>query len=205
MIEDSGHRPLSPLTPSRSWRTWLLGITIICYPPMVYFSLTRFGASSAGLLLSVLLLGKGLSSSAQRQRVLYFSAAIFLVGGTLISAELGASAALLYPVAVSAVLASVFGASLVWGPSIVWRMASLTHSAPKEARPYCDRVTVMWTGFFVLNAVLACWTVWNGDLALWTLYNGAISYLLMGILFAAEFVVRQLVRRKLSVRSKSAP
>ena len=42
----------------------------------------------------------------------------------------------------------------------------------------------------LVAAGLALWA----PLAWWTLYNGLIAYLLMGLLFAAEWLVRQRVR-----------
>jgi uncharacterized membrane protein len=49
-------------------------------------------------------------------------------------------------------------------------------------------------GFFVINGTIAAaLTLW-APLAWWTLYNGLIAYLLMGLLFAGEWLVRQRVR-----------
>ena len=37
---------------------------------------------------------------------------------------------------------------------------------------------------------MALFNVLYGSLELWTLYNGLISYILIGILFLGEFIVR---------------
>jgi len=42
--------------------------------------------------------------------------------------------------------------------------------------------------------VVIALTLW-APLAWWTLYTGLISYALMGLLFAAEWLIRQQVRR----------
>jgi len=56
---------------------------------------------------------------------------------------------------------------------------------------YCRAITAIWCGFFVLNgltsALLAIW----GTRSAWALYSGLIAYLLMGLLFAAEYLVRK--------------
>ena len=47
---------------------------------------------------------------------------------------------------------------------------------------------------FLLNGLLALITAVIGNVELWSLYNGFIAYLLMGLLFAGEFLVRRQVR-----------
>jgi uncharacterized membrane protein len=44
--------------------------------------------------------------------------------------------------------------------------------------------------FFVVNGGLSLWFAIQADIWLWTLYTGLIAYLLMGVIFATEFVVR---------------
>ena len=50
--------------------------------------------------------------------------------------------------------------------------------------------------FLVGNAAISAATGLWGSLALWTLWNGLLSYVLMGGLFAGEFMYRQLARRR---------
>jgi uncharacterized membrane protein len=55
---------------------------------------------------------------------------------------------------------------------------------------YTRKVTVVWCGFFVVTGTLALATaLWSSDKT-WALYNGLIAYLLMGALFAGEWLVR---------------
>jgi uncharacterized membrane protein len=56
--------------------------------------------------------------------------------------------------------------------------------------PYLRHVTIVWTGFFLLNAAIAAATVVSGSIKLWTIYNGFVSYLLIGALLLGEFVMR---------------
>jgi uncharacterized membrane protein len=56
------------------------------------------------------------------------------------------------------------------------------------------RVTVVWFVFLLGNATVSAATAVHGDMALWTLYNGLVAYLLMGLLFAVEFLVRRRVQ-----------
>jgi uncharacterized membrane protein len=56
-------------------------------------------------------------------------------------------------------------------------------------------VTQVWCLFFLCNGGVALYTALYSSLAFWTLYNGLIAYVLMGLVFAIEYGVRQLVRR----------
>lgn len=99
---------------------------------------------------------------------------------------------LLYlPAAVNAALLFAFGRSLVSGPPLVETFARLAHSDLSRAElRYCRSVTGLWCAFFAANGAVAFALALRGDLLLWTLYTGLVSYLLIGLLFAAEFTVR---------------
>jgi uncharacterized membrane protein len=46
-----------------------------------------------------------------------------------------------------------------------------------------------------MNGLIACYTAFFTSLETWTLYNGLIAYILMGLLFAGEYVVRLRVQK----------
>ena len=122
-----------------------------------------------------------------------------LVGATLAAAFLALlspeMAVRAWPVLVSLGFALLFAASFVWPPVMVERFARMAEPAlPDTARPYLRRVTVAWSVFFLANAAVAGWTVLFGSLEQWTFYNGFLSYLLIGAMFAGEYLVRRLVR-----------
>lgn len=102
----------------------------------------------------------------------------------------------LYPVLVNAALLAAFGYSLYAPPSLVERLARL-HEAdfPPAAIAYTRRVTQVWCGFFVVNGGIALGTALWASAAVWSLYTGVISYLLMGLLFGGEFLLRQRYKR----------
>ncbi len=101
-----------------------------------------------------------------------------------------------YPVLLSLTLLGLFAASLASTP-LIERLARLQEpELPPAAVRYTRQVTWVWMGFFALNAgIAASLAVW-APLAWWTLYTGLIAYLLMGLLFAGEWLVRQRVRRR---------
>ena len=61
---------------------------------------------------------------------------------------------------------------------------------PPQAIGYTRRVTQVWCGFFAINGAIAVITALWASSATWSLYNGLIAYLLMGLLFAGEYLTR---------------
>ena len=61
---------------------------------------------------------------------------------------------------------------------------------------YTRRVTQAWCLFFLCNGGIALATALWAPEAIWSLYTGIISYVLMGLLFAGEYLVRIRVRKR---------
>jgi len=102
---------------------------------------------------------------------------------------------LFYPVFMSGTFSVTFGWSLLKNQSLIERLAARFEPSPTDpARLYMRRVTCIWCIFLCLNTVASLYTIFAADINLWTFYNGFLSYVLMGILFMAEYIVRQRVR-----------
>ena len=100
---------------------------------------------------------------------------------------------------VNAALLGVFAYSLISPPSMVERFARLREpELPASAIGYTQRVTQVWCIFFAANGVIALITALWASSATWTLYNGLIAYLIMGLLFAGEYLVRGHFKRQLN-------
>lgn len=102
----------------------------------------------------------------------------------------------LYPVLVSLVLLIAFSTTLFFPPSMVERFARMSEpNLPLIAVAYTRRVTQIWCVFFIVNGVIAFVTaIWATE-DVWLLYTGVISYVLILILFGAEFLYRQRFKR----------
>lgn len=99
----------------------------------------------------------------------------------------------LYPAAVNLGMLALFGLSLAFPPSMVERFARLGEpDLPAAAIGYTRRVTQLWCVFFVANGTAAAYTALFSSRDNWALYNGFIAYLLMGALFAGEWLYRRL-------------
>lgn len=102
----------------------------------------------------------------------------------------------LYPVLVNAALLAGFGYSLWSPPSVIERLARLREpDFPPAAVAYTRRVTQVWCLFFAFNGAIALGTALWASEAVWSLYTGVIAYILMGLLFGGEFLLRRRFKR----------
>ena len=179
--------------------TVLVGAVTLAYPFLVYAGMSRLQPQWLAGLLGGMALLRAIASrtafwwaAAAGAGVL---AALGFAGNSLMPLKL-------YPLLVNGVMCCVFAVSLVRGPSAIERMARLTEPhLPPEGVAYCRTVTQVWCGFFMVNGGISLATAVWGSNAAWALYNGLISYGLMGLLFAGEWLVRRHVRARVEARA----
>ncbi|WP_265660492.1 hypothetical protein [Stutzerimonas stutzeri] len=164
----------------------------LAYPFAVYFGIEHLSPRLFAALLGALWLARLLSSARAASRGTAAVALLFCLALALLDDDV-----LLrwYPVLINAAMLALFAGSLFVGMPVIERLARLQEPDLAEAGVrYTRQVTKVWVGFFVINGTIAAaLTLW-APLAWWTLYNGLIAYLLMGLLFAGEWLVRQRVR-----------
>ena len=166
------------------------------YPIFVYLGLAYVAPwVVVSILLAILVLRIAVAwneTTAIELRLLAFGIVLGL--GVLTAAdELAAVKA--YPLMVNLGLAALFAYSLIRPPTAIERIARLTEpSLDARGVAYTRRVTVMWLCFFILNGAVSWITAVHGTIEQWALYNGVIAYLLIGVLFAGEYLVRLRVR-----------
>ena len=173
-----------------------VGLTIL-YPFVVYLSLGRLEPRVLALILLIVygtrfLIGR--RTSPTYAAWMFFAVASFVV---VVFAQGSATTLYYYPVVINIILFVLFGYSLAYPPTVIEKIARLQEPdlAPSGVA-YTRKVTFVWLIFFVVNGSIALTTAIHGDVALWSLYNGLIAYLLMGVVFLAEFLVRRQVRGK---------
>ena len=167
---------------------------VIAYPLIVYFGLKHFDAR----LVAVLLIGLALlrlfmvrkadspSAAMPQARLVIF--ALLLFGVLTLVSDIPVLLQY-YPVAMN-----IF---MLRPPSIIERIARLSNpDLPETAVAYTRKVTMVWCAFFVFNGSMALYTTLSTSLGFWAVYNTLVSYSLMGFLFAGEFLVRRIVKRR---------
>jgi uncharacterized membrane protein len=70
------------------------------------------------------------------------------------------------------------------------RMVKAELSVDEQA--HCRRWTVIWGCYLLVLAALGLVLAYAATLAVWTLYVGFVNYVLVGALFAVEYVIRKI-------------
>jgi uncharacterized membrane protein len=179
----------------------LRATAVAAYPLLVYVGVTRWSPRLLGLVLAAALL-PGLViklRSADRAHVWPVVRVplllISLIGLGAILNEPRFFQAL--PVLANLALLGSFAASLRGPVSLVERFARLQEpELPPGGPEYCRTVTKVWCWFFAANALASAALALWAPVSWWTLYTGLLAYLLVGMMFTIEFVVRKLKFRR---------
>ena len=108
-----------------------------------------------------------------------------------------------YPLLMNILFLGAFGITLFKPPSMIYRFALIQDKSipnsprEKEITSYCRKVTIIWIVFFAINGHMAAWSIFLGSNVFWAVYNGGVSYVLMGILWIGELIVRRMVYGKI--------
>jgi uncharacterized membrane protein len=162
----------------------------IVYPFVVYWGLQHYQAARLLPLLLILLALRGVVGDKKSERIALIA---ILASVAIIAYTWGYQLSLkFYPVLVNLGLLVLFASSLLSPPSFIERLARIRHPKLSPAGvAYTLKVTWMWSLFFLVNGCIAAFTALWASNEVWTLYNGFIAYLLIGILFGAEWIVRR--------------
>lgn len=99
----------------------------------------------------------------------------------------------LYPAVMVALALSVFAVSLFRTPLVEKIARTMGEDLDVRGVAYCRRVTQVWVVFLSLHLAVTVATVFVSR-EVWALYNGVVAYVLMGLLFVGEWLVRKRVR-----------
>lgn len=177
----------------------VIGVFLFIWPFLVYAAIRRghfhliIGVTATVLVFRLLLAIFSERSPNRGQLIVVNVLGILLLASALILDK--DSLVLWYPVLVNACFFYIFASSLLTVPVIerLARLKSRNQPLNTVAIQYTRKVTQVWTLFFALNGSISLITVLNGNLEIWTLYNGLISYMAIGLLFAAEYFYRKKV------------
>lgn len=174
-----------------------LAIVLACYPFVVYLLLDNvaypylvlmFGALVALRLYFLSNMSNWIVAGSQLGLALFCAAAIVDPYQTVLK---------LYPALINLGAAAWCIYTLLNPPSAIQRISQLVGMrVDGPAVPYTRRLTMVWTGFFLVSAAVAGYTALATSTRTWAWYNGLISYLLIGLLIAGEYPVRLLYRKR---------
>ncbi len=166
---------------------------VISYPFLVFWGINHLSLKTIGwLFLAVIILRTIIYKNQLKQ---WLPILICIVFSTiLLNISNDPFYLRLNPVIISSAIFCTFTYSLIKPPSMIEVFARLQDkNLPENAIPYCRKITIIWSIFLFLNSSIALYTALKADIKLWAVYNGFISYILMGILFAGEYLYRKII------------
>ncbi|MFI5317001.1 MAG: hypothetical protein ACHQ6T_14975 [Myxococcota bacterium] len=173
----------------------LQALLLIAYPLLVYVALGFAPPRAIALCTLALLAARAALGS--RARLAALLRVFAPVGAAFAAASLVSLFSndplwlLLAPALLNAALLAVFASSLWRRQSAIEILARAQVGTLSEGEvTYCRRVTLVWCVFFAANGALCAALALAGSREAWALYTGLAAYLLMGLLFACEYVYR---------------
>ena len=192
----------------RKFITLILIILVVFYPFIIYFGLKHFNLRYAILSIAFIFLLRLFFIKRTSQQVTGLGLAplilpliglIICILGFIINSPIIIK---LYPVLINLLLFSIFSYSLIYPPTIIEKLARLqTKILPKQAIAYTRKVTIAWCIFFILNGSVSLYTLIFSSIEIWALYNGLIAYLLIGLFFVIEYIIRVFVKKHINQSS----
>ena len=166
------------------------------YPLVIFFGLTYLSPRYVALMLAILLVIKWrqdavmwLNSLAKVNLIIFLGLFALIATTFVFDSEYLLR---LYPAFVNLGMLVLFAASLKFPPSIIESFARISTPNLSDAGVrYTHIVTYVWCAFFIINGLISVYTAYYSTQAIWALYNGLIAYVLIGVLFAGEWIVRQ--------------
>ncbi|RDU56722.1 hypothetical protein [Helicobacter sp. MIT 99-5507] len=103
----------------------------------------------------------------------------------------------IYPVFINMLFCIVFLLSLN-GEALITQIAKKQAQIrgkvlDNKAIKYTRNLTKIWILFFIINGLISLCLIFLEDKVYWMIYCGVVSYILIGILFIAEFLYRKFI------------
>lgn len=179
----------------RAFTAVISAMLALGYPFVLYLGLTRWGPRAVGLVVLAVLLPRMLLTlrGTRREHLSHVLRVPLSVAalGLLATVARDGRFLLAMPVLVNGMLLTNFALSLRGPMPLVERFARMQVDSLSPAElVWCRQVTVAWCVFFVVNGIAAGALALLAPLAWWTFYTGVLSYLLIGVMFAVEYVIR---------------
>ena len=189
--------------------TVLLTLLAVLYPVFVYYSLVIRNIPLRQFSLVVIVFAFFIFITGTSRGKSFRINALILLGVGVLCLFLNSTIILkFYPLIMNIVFLVTFGVTLLSPPCMIFRFAVMQDKSikgslgEKHIEAYCYKVTIVWCIFFIFNGSIAAWTIFSGSDVLWSIYNGGVSYILTGMVFAGEFIIRMIVQKKIP---KSVP
>jgi len=202
---------------SRHWAKFLFGLIAIMYPLLVFCALVVFKLPIKYLSIGIIIFAIAYSVVNRRHYRGKRTAALFI--SPLILCAIGAVSLCLddeiviklYPALADLAYLTIMITSFIFPPTLAYYFINIFDKSMKKVIPkqrfdlYCFRASIVWCVYFVLDGIVSILTVTipagrEDSNLIWGAYNAGITYIIMGLIFAGEFIILKIKLRKYSLK-----
>ena len=177
---------------SKILKTFLKFLSIIItvlYPFLIYYLLSNI--SSFHVISLILLLVVVINFLKIKSIIILFIGLILTLFLSFTNNEIFLK---IYPVCMNLIVSLAFLGSLLKTPLITLFAQKLKYEITDDDLSYTRKATIAWGVFMFLIMILSLITVFMSDFT-WALFNGLIAYILIGLMFIIEYIVRTRIRK----------
>lgn len=172
----------------RQARTVSVATLFLLYPYWVYRSLQTGDVGPAPLLVMLCCGYQALAENRPAAKAKKWTMTLLLAGGALFFQSLLAK---LLPALAQLSLMMFFGKTLIQGPPLIERFIRLDFpELSPDLIGYARRLTLVWSGFFAVNALVCAILAFAAPASWWAVYTGVIMFASTALLMAGEYVYR---------------
>jgi uncharacterized membrane protein len=176
------------------------GLFVAVSPFVLYWTLTRHDVTFAALVLIAWVIVRTipivLTAKSEQRRAALQLPAIALAFALLGLISDNGTWLLVMPAATQATFGLAFLRSLKTTP-LIEHFARMVKPALSDGElVHCRRWTRVWGYYLIVLAAIGLVLARVASLAVWTIYVGIVTYALVGVLFAVEYIVRKLSFRE---------
>jgi len=172
-----------------------LTLLLVSYPLVIHFSI-RAGRADIAIyfIAGVLLLPLLFSLFRLRRPALWMIVmAVLAVISVVLGYTYAPSVIVIPPILIFSGLLLFFGYSLrAGGIPVITRFAELIlGDVEPDVRAYTRKATLAWVVFFLSMLLISVGLAWWAPLEVWSWFSNFLAYVLIGVMFIAEFAVRR--------------
>jgi uncharacterized membrane protein len=198
---------------------FVLGTASLLYPLAVFLCIVVFKVSARYLSIFIIVFavfyfiinGRNYYRENKEKKgkitaAIFISPAILCVIGAVCLLTSSPTVLKMYPALADAAYLTIFTTSLFMPPPLVSHFITIIDKKIKERIAkekfdvYCRQATIVWCVFFFIDGLIALWTVfWVSDFA-WGVYNGGVTYAVMALIFAGDYIILKIIAGKTPVK-----
>lgn len=174
----------------------IFAVLFLLYPVVIFFAIKKFDVSTASLVVVLLLFcrlfifrPKADHPFARALEIILWPVLIYNLVNLYFHNELALK---VYPFLMSFSFFCLFAHSLFLGKPIIEKFARLySPDLSPEKLKYITRLTLIWTGWLLVNSIFAFYTMLWTDFEIWVFYNNVVFYVVSGGIFAIDLIYRK--------------